>query len=174
MDTSATHAATQRRLIILRHAKAMEDDAGGDHARSLSPRGHEDAANLGLWLKQQSLGTPQVYCSTASRTRQTLGALQTDWPAILSDKLYLASAGEMLALVQQADDANHTIMLIAHNPGLHGLLAFLTGQCATAADEDRLLLKFPTCALAVLEFSLPHWAGIAPKSGTLTTLRFAQ
>lgn len=172
MDTSRTIPAVQRRLVLMRHAKAVEDDVTGDHARVLSARGREDATGLGEWLRAQEFPAAQIYCSTATRTRQTLELLDSRAPVILSDKLYLATTGDMFHLAQQADDANETLILIGHNPGMHGLLAYLTGTCANEADEDRMLLKFPTAAAAVLTFNLPHWAGLTPRSGQLDVLRF--
>ena len=59
-----------------------------------------------------------VVCSTAKRTRETLAALGPAIPTILSDKLYLSTAGEMLAQVQATDDVVKTLMLVAHNPGI--------------------------------------------------------
>ncbi len=172
MDTNPTYPPLQRRLVLIRHAKAVEDDAGGDHARPLSPRGREDAAALGEWLRTQGLLTGPVYCSTATRTRQTLELIGGTPPVLLSDKLYLATTGDMMALLQQADDVNNCLTVIGHNPGMHGLLAFLVGACLRGEDEERMLLKFPTAACAVLTFDLPHWAALAPRSGTLTHLRF--
>jgi phosphohistidine phosphatase len=58
--------------------------------------------------------------------------------------------------------------LIGHNPGLEELARLLAGTgdvfAATAIQE-----KFPTAALAVLDFAAPHWADIAPGKGELRT-----
>lgn len=163
---------TQRRITLIRHAKAVEDDAGGDHTRTLNPRGEADAAELSIWLNKQGIFPQQVLCSTATRTRQTLAALYPAIPTILSDKLYLASAGELLAALQGSDDAVTDLMLIGHNPGLHVILAQLVGDYANDADADRLILKFPTAACAVLSINLDHWQNLAPQSARLELLRY--
>src|SRR5690606_32103833 len=113
-------AETQRRLILVRHAKAVEEEVGGDHARTLSPRGREDAAALGSWLAAEGLVPDQVFCSTAARTRETLALIGAQWPTVFSDKLYLATAGEILSHAAAAEDAATTVMLVGHNPGMHG------------------------------------------------------
>jgi phosphohistidine phosphatase len=160
-----------RRLILIRHAKAVEEDMAGDHARSLSERGVADAAALGEWLKAQGLVADMVLCSTAARTRQTLAALGKNIPTVLSDRLYLASANDMLTQIQATDDAVETLMVVAHNPGCHTLLAQLVGSYANEADADRLLLKFPTSACAVMEFAVRSWRGVALEHGRLNMLR---
>lgn len=144
----------------------------GDHARALAERGVADAAALGSWLKAEGLAPGVCLCSTAARTRQTLAQLGRNIPTILSDKLYLASPGEMLAQVQGSDDAVETLMLIGHNPGAHALLALLVGRYTNDADADKVLLKFPTSACAVLTFDVAHWKDVAPQSGSLTHLRY--
>lgn len=165
-------STTQRRLILIRHAKAMEEDVAGDHARSLSERGRGDAAELAAWLKAQKLVPELALCSTANRTRETLAALGGNIPTILSDKLYLASTHEMLSQVQATDDAVSTLMLVGHNPGAHGLAAALVSDYEHDADADKLLLKFPTSACAVMYFEANSWKDVLPESATLKTLRY--
>ena len=144
----------------------------GDHARALSERGRGDAAELGAWLQQQKIAPELALCSSASRTRETLAALGRNIPTILSDKLYLASSNEMLSQVQATDDAVSTLLLVGHNPGAHGLAAALVGDYENDADADKLLLKFPTAACAVLHFDAAHWSEVLPESATLATLRY--
>ena len=164
-----------RRLTLVRHAKAVEEEAAGDHARGLSPRGREDALALGAWLKNEL--TPQtVLCSTATRTRETLGLIAegmgVNLPTILRDKLYLASAGELLAQIQATDDAIADLMVVAHNPGLHGLLALLVGDYVNESDADRVIMKFPTASAAILTVTLEHWKELRPQTAKLAQLRW--
>jgi phosphohistidine phosphatase len=162
-----------RRIILIRHAKAVEEDVGGDHARPLSGRGQNDANALGQWLKEQGLVPDLALCSTATRTRQTLERLGSTIPTILSDKLYLATPSEMLAQIRAMDDAVTTLVVVAHNPGIHALLATLVGDYANEADADRMLLKFPTCACAVMAFAIASWREVGPEAGRLAQLRFS-
>lgn len=161
-----------RRLILTRHAKAVEEDGGGDHSRGLSERGVADAQALAAWLAAGGLQPDSALCSTAARTRQTLEIIAPSVATILSDRLYLATVGDLLAQVQATDDAVHTLLLVCHNPGAHGLLAMLVDSCATPADADRMLLKFPTSACAVMTFNTPRWRAVAPRTGRLDLLRY--
>lgn len=172
MQSSAMPHATQRRLILIRHAKAVEEDVGGDHARALAERGVADAQALGAWMVEQGLTPDAALCSTAARTRQTLALAAPNTPTILSDKLYLASVNDMLTLVQGTDDAVNTLLMVCHNPGAHGLLAQLVGDYVNEADADKLLLKFPTSACAVMDFDTSSWQGVAAHSGRLVKLRY--
>lgn len=166
------HAPIQRRFTLIRHAKAVEEAAGGDHARPLNPRGLADAQALAAWLPGVGVAPQQVLCSTATRTRQTLETLGLSASVTLTDKLYLASVSEMMSLVQATPATVTDLMLIGHNPGIHGLLAHLVGEYADEADVDRLMLKFPTSAAAVLHVTLADWADLAPHSATLEFLRY--
>lgn len=164
---------TQRLLILARHAKAVEDVGAGDHTRTLSARGLADAEALGAWLAEHAIVPQQVFCSTATRTRQTLGAISGNWPTILRDKMYLAGAGELLAQIQGADDNVECLMLVGHNPGMHGLLALLVNEYAHERDAERVAMKFPTAACAVLRLDAPRWNDVAPQSATLEHLRWS-
>ncbi len=171
---------TQRRLILIRHAKAVEDEQGGDHTRPLNARGVADAAALGAWLAEQGVMADAVLCSTATRTRETLEILGNSQPSAAqqgkvrySDKLYLASAADILAQIQAVDDAATTLMVVGHNPGLHVLLAQLTEHYTHAEDEQRVTMKFPTAACAMLRMEADSWADVAAHSPTLEHLRWS-
>lgn len=170
--SSATLGPTQRRITLLRHAKAVPDERGDDHARVLAPQGREAAVALGDWLRENRLMPELVLCSTAARTRETLGALHEILPTELHKSLYLASAGDMLALLQKADDAVKHILILGHNPGMHALAATLAVQFVSDADADAMVHRFPTCGLVSLIVETPHWADVEPQTGTLDVLRF--
>lgn len=169
---------------------------GGDHTRPLSPRGLADAASLGAWLGAQGILPQQVFCSTATRTRETLEAIvrscvgesraaahasggmgatppSVNLPTILRDKMYLASANELLAQVQGADDGVESLMLVGHNPGMHGLLALLVNAYDDEKDADRVIMKFPTAACAILRLEANSWKDVMPQSATLEKLRWS-
>jgi phosphohistidine phosphatase len=96
----------------------------------------------------------------------------TNIPTILSDKLYLASTTEMLTQIHATDDAVSSLLMVCHNPGAHGLLAQLVGEYADEADADKLLLKFPTSACAVMDFNVSTWRDVGAHSGRLVSLRY--
>jgi phosphohistidine phosphatase len=165
-QTNPTSPTTQRRITLIRHAKAAEDGAS-DIERALSPRGETDAAVLGKWLCEQHALPELFICSTAKRTRQTLDAFAAIVPTMLTERLYLASAKDILKLIGEMDDEVRHVAVIGHNPGLHQLAAQLAGEYRNEADAERLALKFPTAACAMFSLSLDHWYDINPSATRL-------
>jgi phosphohistidine phosphatase len=70
--------------------------------------------------------------------------------------------------VQNVSDAIPSVMLIGHNPGLEDLVVTLAGSGVGDA-LDRMAMKFPTGALAVLAVSTA-WRDVAPGGATLAAL----
>lgn len=171
MESTPTLPAIQRRLVLIRHAKAVEADTAGDMARPLSERGRGDALALGQWLVEHGIQPDLILCSAAARTRETLSGMGVYAPTILSEKLYLAMPGEMLSQIQAVEPAVKTLMVIGHNPGIHAALGMLVGSYAHEADAERMALKFPTSACALLSVSLTSWRELTPATAKLELLK---
>lgn len=122
---------------------------------------------MGAYLAEKGMMPDMVLCSSATRTRETLQFLGWAVPTILSEKLYLASAGEILAQLQQMDDAVKHVMIIGHNPGMHELVVRLMEDAKDEKDIKRLAAKFPTCAYAHLSLDLDAWKDLALNSAIL-------
>jgi len=158
------------RLMLLRHAKTVASDPGGDRARPLNERGRKDAPGIGAYMKRERLLPDLVLCSPARRTRQTFELMAAALPAVppvsFEDDLYLASPEAILALIRAANPQMQTLLVIGHNPGMHQAALALA---ATGRSRHHSLLqsKFPTAALAVLDFEIRDWAEIAPGRGIL-------
>ena len=135
-------------LILLRHAEAQPASSGGDdRARRLSGRGEQEAKAAGQWLASHGVKPERILCSPAERTRATaslaLAALKAAPAPQLSEDIYEATPGELLALLDQHGDAG-TVMLVGHNPGIERLVALLVEG---RSDEFR---GMPPAGLAVL------------------------
>ena len=167
-----------KRLFLLRHAKAVPAEAGGDdHARVLSPRGEADAARMGHAMAEKGYAPERVWCSPAARTRQTwtlvAEALAARPRVMFRDEIYLATQGALLTLVQKAPAGVQTLLLVGHNPGFETLALTLSrddGGKAERALRQALREKFPTTALAVLDLEIAQWADAAPGAGMLADL----
>ena len=164
-----------KRLYILRHAKAAPGEPGqDDHARALTLRGLGDAEAMARYLRKNGARIDRVLVSTSARTVQTadlvLRELQTPPRADYRDALYLASAGKILGLLQAAPAKTEAIMVIGHNPGLEELASLLAREPVRRKERERrgvLEEKFPTAALAVLDFDIARWRDLAPGEGVL-------
>jgi phosphohistidine phosphatase len=169
-----------RHLLLLRHAKSMWDDPKlSDHARPLNARGKASARAVGEAMRARGLNPDLVLVSSARRTLQTLEALQP-WsrtPLVEPmDALYLASASAMLDVLHLVTERMATVLVIAHNPGLHELAMVLVGaqgftqsSGAEAALLDRLAQGFPTGAMCEFSVTGP-WTTLGEGGGKL--LRF--
>jgi phosphohistidine phosphatase SixA len=119
----------KRELILLRHAHAESGRPGDDDAgRPLSARGIDEAVAAGRWLREKRALPARVLCSPALRARQTLEHALGDAGAIDEPRIYEASAGDLIALIDDNADAQR-LLLVGHNPGFETLVALLaTGQ----------------------------------------------
>jgi phosphohistidine phosphatase len=112
-------------------------------------------------------------CSTAERARRTweLAAAQWDTPPPVrhDPRLYGADAPELLQVVREVPDEVATLLLVGHNPGLEELVLELAGD-----DLDDALAavrtKFPTSAIAVLDWHGRSWKDLAPGAALLTAV----
>ena len=152
-----------RRLFLLRHAKSSWDDTGlPDHERPLAPRGERAVVRIAEHVRSQKIAPDLVLCSTALRTRQTLAALLPVLPGEVEirveDELYGASLEELLARLRELDDVG-AVLVVGHNPTLHGLALALTGR-------GDVLDRFPTGALATVALTTP-WAELGEGVGEL-------
>lgn len=164
-----------KRLLLLRHAKAVPGDARtDDHQRALNTRGQSDASLMGAEMHHRLYVPDFALCSTARRTVETWERVAPEFDAPLKveflDALYLASPKTILKLVQLMDDEAVTLLVLGHNPGLEDSAAALTQKHAPQGERamsEQMHDKFPTCALAVLEFEFRHWRDVEHGTGTL-------
>ena len=163
------------RLLLLRHAKSDWSGTLGDHDRPLAPRGRKATPRLGAFMRKKGYIPAAVLCSTAQRTRETLElllpALRADPKIRYEESLYLAAWPALLGAVQSAAPSDAPLMVIGHNPGLEQFALTLCVQPQDAeerARREKLERKFPTAALAVLDFDEPHWRDVGPGMGRLT------
>ncbi len=163
-------------IYLLRHAKAENGALEmQDFDRALTPRGAEDAAALGKLMASNAPSIDWVLCSTAARAKQTWEQLSLQWthtpPAQFSDKLYLATTGDLLHELHQLDNNCQSFMLVGHNPGLHHLAFTLVGSGEKSLLNE-LEIQFPTCALAVITVDCDRWEDINPSQGILTQFHY--
>ncbi|MET9735271.1 histidine phosphatase family protein [Streptomyces sp. NPDC006458] len=161
--------AEPRRIVLFRHAKADWPQVN-DHDRPLAERGRMDAAEAGRRLADTGIPFDLALCSTATRTRETWKLAVHELPhrprTVYEERVYEASPGELIAVLNETpDDARH-LVLIGHNPGVHSLAEILSGESEgdTAVRMNRR--GFPTAAYAVLTFS-GAWKSLEPGVGTL-------
>jgi phosphohistidine phosphatase len=165
-----------KRLLLLRHAKAVPASPGiEDHERELMARGREDAPAIGRYMTSNAFVPDLIVCSTARRTVETADLLTAQLPATrqieYAEELYLAEPGTIFAVIRGAPERAKTLMVIGHNPGIEHLATMLAREPVKRKERNRFDLieeKYPTAALAVLDFDAARWRDVVPGTGALT------
>lgn len=160
-------------LTILRHAKSSWDDSSlDDFSRPLNDRGRKAAAAIGRALRKRGLTFDLVLASPATRVRETLERFAEGYgkrgEVRFDERIYMASAGTLLAVVRELPDNVVSTLLVGHNPGLQQLVLMLAG--GDAHDLERVGEKFPTAAVATVELPAVRWSDIEAGSGQIVAL----
>lgn len=160
-----------RRLLLLRHAKAERPDFDiEDRERALVERGRKDAGRIGAFMASHAIVPDRVLVSPAARTQETwkylAAGLKPAPTATMVEKLYNATPHTMFAVIKDAPVSAHTLMVIAHNPGVQELALMLIATGDVEAREQ-LHEKMPTSGLVVIDFAFDDWAKLHPQSGRL-------
>ncbi|WP_328316762.1 SixA phosphatase family protein [Streptomyces sp. NBC_00388] len=160
-----------RRIVLLRHAKADWPEVS-DHDRPLADRGRMDAAAAGSRLASHGFPLDLALCSTAVRTRETWKLAVQELPdrprTVYEERLYEASLGELIALLNEIPDDVGSVLVIGHNPGTHALADALSGRTEGDALPRMNRSGYPTAGIAVIEFTGP-WKSVEHGVGTLTS-----
>ncbi len=165
-----------RRLMLLRHAKTEPDaPSGRDQDRRLDDRGHMDAAQMGDWIATHPPVPDMALVSPAVRAKQTW---ELAWDA-MKDRvkppqvafvpdLYGADPAQLLEIIRTATIPADpkTLLLVAHNPGMHEVALMLAGGGDSAAAKA-LADNLPTSGLAVFDFDVKDWGDVAYRRGKL-------
>lgn len=160
-----------RRLLLLRHAKSERLTLGADDmARRLDSRGRTDAPKIGTYMARHGLVPDRALISPATRTRETWDLIASAFterpPHVFDQRLYEAGPETILEVIRECRQAAPTLLVIGHNPGLQELAKLLIAS-GDADARQRLNEKFPTAALAVIDFPFDDWAKLHPHAGRL-------
>jgi phosphohistidine phosphatase len=160
-------SGSARQLIVLRHAKSAWPDGVPDHDRPLAGRGRRDAPAAGRWLAESGHVPDRVLCSTAQRARETWELAEAELGAhpktTFEDRVYGATAEELLDLAHEMPSGVRTLLMVGHDPAMRELTLDLASP--TQPDEvstkalEQVALKFPTAAIAVLVFT-DSWSAL--------------
>ena len=154
-----------KKLFILRHAKSSWDDVGlADFERPLNERGKRDAPFMGEFMRGKGFEPSVVLCSPAERAKHTALLVKDvgDFSCEIrfDERIYEASPHTLAQVISETDDAHAVAMLVGHNPGIEGLIRYLTGD----------LEPMPTAALAVIALTIDEWGEIADGCGELQNI----
>ena len=157
-----------RRLYVLRHAKSSWDDPGErDHERPLARRGRRDVKLLARYVQEHQIRPELILCSTARRAVETLQGVDPPGERVIESRLYGAGYDQLLE--RAAAGARRAAFGDDRRPqpGLAGARGPRLARSGEWLEDIRN--KYPTGALATLEFGVP-WSEIEAGAATLTGL----
>ncbi|KOV67414.1 phosphohistidine phosphatase [Streptomyces sp. NRRL WC-3618] len=158
-----------RRIVLFRHAKADWPQVT-DHERPLADRGRKDAAVAGRKLADTGIPFGLALCSTATRTRETWKLAVHELPqrpkTVYEERIYEASPGELIALLNETPDDIQNVVLVGHNPGVQALAEILAEDSENDTRTKLTSRGFPAAAFATLSFT-GSWKGLEPGTATL-------
>ena len=143
-------------LTLFRHAKTERDSTSGrDFDRRLNERGERDAPKVGEEIRKLGLDYDLVLSSPAARAAETaeLAGLAPRY----DQRIYDASAGELLAILQKADNEVQRLLMVGHNPGFERLASRLVGAN----------IEMPTGSLLEIELPVNQWRDAGAVQGRL-------
>ena len=160
-------------LHLLRHGEAKSAPEFADIERPLAEHGRSDSDRMGRLLATYDAPPGLILCSSAQRARETLAGvlphLGATYRVEVEEQLYTFDTAPVSDRLRQVPKAESSVLLIGHNPALENLTAELSVD-GTPSALRQLTTKFPTCALATIEFTFEDWAVLGPKMGRLARL----
>ena len=127
------------------------------------------AAAMAAEFSSLDIRPDQVLCSAAARARETLDAVRSAFPTgtsvAIEERLYMASAENLMRRLRAVPDAAASVMVIGHNPGLQELALLLSSDGSDADTKRRLIADLPPAALAILTGKIAGWDALS--RGTL-------
>jgi phosphohistidine phosphatase len=160
--------------MLLRHAKSSWTDPGlDDRERPLNPRGQKAAPAMGAFMRRESFLPDLVLCSPARRARETwklvAEQLRTAPKVLVEEAIYdFGNGGRIVEAIRASAGDSRAVLVTGHNPSLERLAVRLAGS-GDDRSRRRMQEKFPTGALAVIDFEFPSWRDLGNQPGPLVT-----
>ena len=140
-------------LLLVRHAKSDWEHPGtSDHDRPLNDRGERDAPAMGRRLAERGVAPDVILSSTAVRASTTAeliaDALGFGATRVITDeRLYAASADEVLRVIGELDGDLECAIVVGHNPETASLAHRFSSE----------IHEMPTSAVAEFTFDVDAW-----------------
>jgi phosphohistidine phosphatase len=161
-----------KHLTLIRHATAAPALGGQqDWDRPLENSGIKDAQRMGERLRADH-AKPDLFLSSpalrALTTAQHIAdQLHVPHTAIQKrERLYLASAKDLLALLCELGGTARHLWVVGHNPGI--------SEFADQLSSERGIDNMPTCGIVRMDFDISHWRDLCWSSGKNVVFDYPQ
>ena len=142
-------------LIVVRHAKSSDAKTGQrDFDRPLNARGESDAMQMAKKISEKILHIDRCVSSPARRASDTCKFFCNAFKTPVSEikyiqELYNAALPTFYSVLNFLDDADDSVALFSHNPGV---TQFVNSLC-TGFNIDNM----PTCAVFAVQSEVVTW-----------------
>jgi phosphohistidine phosphatase len=153
-----------KQLILLRHGEAGFSD-GVDFQRQLTTKGKDNLNRLGQRLQPAGLKVDHLFCSAATRTRETAGIIKKYIDIGTEEftrEIYEGGLEVLIKFLENTPDDAQSCMLIGHNPTISVLISHLTQSNYVGLQPGMM---------AIIDLEITEWHMIGLGTGTLKELR---
>lgn len=153
-----------KRLVLVRHAKAVQWGYDDDFNRELTSRGESDAEKVSKFLEEKGILPGLLITSTASRALQTalIFSGTFNYPEeqlIKKEELFHGySIGGFLDYIRELPDEKEVVFVFGHNPSM---AYYAINLCRNFTHE------VPTCSSIVIDFPVSTWKEVVARTGSL-------
>ena len=151
-----------KRVVIVRHAKAVPYGYDDDFTRDLTDRGVSDAQRIGSELKTMGISPDSMISSPANRAIQTaltfaenLGFNKKEIVEI-EDIYNGLTTSEFLGLIKELPETAKTAFFFGHNPSFY----YFANNLLESFYDD-----MPTCSTVAIDFNVDSWKKVEARSG---------
>lgn len=153
-----------KRVVIVRHGKAVPYGYEDDFTRDLRDRGKNDAKLISQELKNRGIFPDEMISSPAKRAIKTarIFAENLDFEKSKIFELQEIYEGlttnEFLGMIQELPVDANTAFFFGHNPGFYYYVCNLL---------EEFHGDMPTCSTVVIDFEVNTWQEVDTRSGKL-------
>ncbi len=154
-----------KRVVLVRHAKAVPYGYDDDFNRDLRDSGVIDAQRVSNELKSRGVVPDKIISSPALRALKTARIFAETYNfeernIRKNNEIYEGlTIAEFVDLINTLPKEAKTVFFFGHNPDIHYFAENLLTRYAH---------EMPTCATVVIDFDVDEWVKIEPRTGNLT------
>lgn len=153
-----------KRIVIVRHAKAVPYGYDDDFNRKLRRQGKEDAKILSMALKEDRIIPDLILSSPAKRAYKTatIYAETLRYPVsriLVEEELYEGvTTPDFLEIIRNLPEEVQTVFVFGHNPTVYNLV----NNLVKLFNSD-----MPTCSTVGIDFQTESWKEVSARGGRL-------
>jgi len=153
-----------KRVVIVRHGKAVPFGYDDDFSRDLRERGKNDAKKISGELQQQGIKPDTMISSPAKRAITTARIFAKNLNFEKKDIIQIQdiydglTTSEFLELIHDLQEETKTAFFFGHNPGFY----YFVNNLLKKFDGD-----MPTCSTVGIDFDVNSWSEVEARSGNM-------